>query len=136
MRVWFIDDRAANRETWLASFPSSVHEACSLEVFASVPELFAALDAGRRPDILFVDYFLGVRHGTEVIERFTEGDEPMPLLIAHSSVDRANDGMVRAGAHLAMEKRAGAARTRSIERAIRGPEDLRRLIREHRPDRS
>ena len=134
MDVWFVDDSAENRAAWLASFPSSVHESCSLEVFASVADLFAALDAGRRPDVLFVDYFLSGRHGIEVIERFTADDGPMPLLVAHSSMHDANMGMVRAGAHLAMEKVGGAARTRSIQEAIRGPEDLRRLMRAYLGD--
>jgi CheY-like chemotaxis protein len=131
MDVWFVDDRRANREAWLASFPAAVREACSLRVFGGVPELFAALDGGERPDVLFVDYFLGCHVGVEVIERLTSDGGPVPLLVAHSSVPRANAGMLRAGAHLAMEKVHGASVTRSIQEAIRTPEDLKRLVRAH-----
>ena len=131
MDVWFIDDRAENRATWLASFPADVHAACALRVFASVPELCAALEAGDRPTVVFVDYFLSGHHGTDVIERLLDGDGPVPLIVAHSSMTRANEGMVRAGAHFAMEKVRGVARTQSIATAIRSVEDLRRLIRRH-----
>ena len=132
MNVWFVDDRSENRETWLASFPGSVHEACSLRTFGSVPEIFEALDAGDRPDVVFVDFFLRGHYGTDVIERLVGDDLPVPLIIAHSSMGRANEGMVRSGAHLAMEKTKGVATTRSIEEAIKDPDDLRRLIARHR----
>ncbi len=46
MHVWFIDDRQDNRDTWMASFPASVRDACELRTFASVPDLFAELDGG------------------------------------------------------------------------------------------
>ena len=67
----------------------------------------------------------------EVIERLTAGDVPVPLLIAHSSMREANGGMVRAGAHLSMEKVKGVAQSQSIKEAIGSPEDLRRMIREY-----
>jgi hypothetical protein len=129
MNVWFVDDRAENRVTWLASFPASVHETCVLRVFPGVPDLFGALRNGDRPDVLFVDFFLDGHYGSDVIERLIAGEGPVPLLIAHSSMAEANVGMVRAGAHLSMEKTKGVPKTLSIEAAIKGPEDLRRLRR-------
>lgn len=131
MNVWFVDDKADNRATWLASFPLEVREACALRVFASVPEFLAALEAGDRPEVMFVDFFIHDHHGLEVIERLKVGDLPVPLLIAHSSMAEANNGMLRAGAHLALEKARGVARTRSIVESIGSLEDLRRLITEH-----
>lgn len=136
MNVWFIDDREQNRATWLASFPSSVHEACSLVVFESVPDFLTAIDSGERPDVVFIDFFIDGHYGLEVIERMTAKDVPVPLLVAHSSMSEANDGMVRAGAHLAMEKVKGVAKSLSIVEAIGGPEDLRRMIREHLGDQA
>ena len=132
MKVWFVDDRADNRATWLASFPAAVRRACELSTFATVPELFAALDAGERPDVVFIDFFVGGHTGDEVVERFVRAAEVPPLLVAHSSVDRVNDGMVRAGAHLKMEKVRGASRTRSIVQEIRDVDDLQRLIATYR----
>lgn len=132
MHVWFVDDRAENRATWYASFPPAVREACQLRAFATVPEVLAALEAGDTPDVVFVDFFIDGHYGFEVIERFVSGSEPPPLLIAHSSMQEANLGMVRLGAHLALEKVKGAAKTRSIADAIRSVEDLRRLVDMHR----
>ncbi len=132
MNVWFVDDQAQNRATWLASFPRAVRQACALRVFASVPDLMAALEAGNRPDVVFIDFFLDGHYGLEVVERFLAGDMPVPLMIAHSSLAEANEGLLRAGAHLAMEKVRGVARTRSITEAIRSVEDIQRLIDAHR----
>ena len=131
MNVWFVDDKAENRATWLASFPADVREACTFRDFASVPEFVAALETGDRPEVMFVDFFIHDHHGLEVIERLTAGDLPVPLLIAHSSMVEANNGMLRAGAHLALEKVRGVARTRSIVESIGSLEDLRRLVAEH-----
>ena len=90
MHVWFVDDRAENRETWLASFPPSVCMACALRVFKSVPEFLAALDTGDWPDVVFVDFFIDGRYGIEVIERLKQGVLPDPVLVAHSSMPEAN----------------------------------------------
>ena len=66
MHVWFVDDRPENRATWLESFPPDVREACTLRVFDSVPAIFAALEEGDWPDVVFVDFFLGGHYGIEV----------------------------------------------------------------------
>ena len=135
MHVWFVDDAIENRVTWLESFPPDVTESCELRAFASVPELFMVLDEGERPDVMFVDYFLGRHVGAEVVERFLADDETPPLLIAHSSMPRLNEGMVRLGAHLAMEKLKDVPRTPSIVQRIRSMADLESLIAKHRPVR-
>ena len=132
MDVWFVDDRAENRATWLASFPPAVREACTLRVFGTVPEILGALEAGEWPDVVFVDFFIGGHYGLEVVERLIAGEAPVPLIIAHSSMREANAGLLRAGAHLAMEKVRGAAKTRSIVEAFGSPEDLRQLVRQYR----
>lgn len=131
MNLWLVDDHRENREAWLASFPPSVRSVCRMRTFESVPALFAALDDGERPDVLFVDYFLGPNDGMEVIERLLREPGPPPLLIAHSSVPRMNEGMVRGGAHLSLAKVRGEPRTRSIVEAIRSVEDLRDLVARH-----
>ncbi len=74
-----------------------------------------------------MDYFLDGHDGMEVIERFLADEGPTPLLIAHSSMPRMNEGMLRGGAHLAMEKVRGVRRTRSIVETIRSVDDLRQL---------
>ena len=96
-----------------------------------MPELFAALDAGERPDVMFIDYFMGPYTGMDVVERFLRDGADLPLLIAHSSVPRVNRGMVQRGAHLMMEKVPGSGRTRSIVDAIQDVEDIERLIATH-----
>ena len=131
MNVWFVDDHPENLEAWRASFPATVHASCDLRTFGSVPELFEALDAGERPDVMFVDYFMGPYTGMDVVERFLGDGAAPPLLIAHSSVPRVNRGMVRQGAHLWMEMVPGSGRTRSIVSAIHDVEDLERLVAKH-----
>ena len=117
MQIWFVDDRLENHDTWLASFPDDVQAACTLRTFESVPALFQVLDAGERPDVLFVDFFLRGHTGEEVLDRVLHDGGAVPLLIAHSSLDRANVAMVHLGAHLALAKHKGRRRTQSIVEA-------------------
>ena len=131
MHIWFVDDRASNRAAWLASFPDAIRNACELRVFASVPELFAVLDTGAWPDVMFVDYFLDGHLGSEVVDRLRAGPKAPPLIIAHSSLGIANEGMVENGAHLAMDKVKGGSTIPSVAAAFRTPADFEHLIRQH-----
>jgi CheY-like chemotaxis protein len=134
MKIWFVDDRRENHTTWECSFPESIRVACELRAFETVGELIDQLVVGELPDILFVDFFIGERLGTEVI-RWFENQEARPILIAHSSMQAANEGMVREGADFYLEKIKYRPYTESIRTAFPALEDVAYLI-EHRILRS
>ena len=88
-KLWFVDDKLDNQETWTNSFPERIKASCELRSFSSVAELFVEFDKGNFPDILFLDFFIGERLGIEVIKWF-ENKETWPVLVAHSSMKEAN----------------------------------------------
>lgn len=123
LKIWFVDDRADNRAAWLASFPQALKQVHRFELFASVDEVFAALAIEPAPDIFFLDFFIAGRYAHEVLDYFLPLAK-RPLLIAHSSHARANAGMLRYGADLALAKLKGAPATPSIQNMIRNEADL------------
>jgi DNA-binding LytR/AlgR family response regulator len=123
MKLWFVDDKPANHATWLGSFPDDIQRSCELRSFLSLDELFAVLAGGVLPDILFLDFFVGERLGTEVI-RWFDDRALRPVLIAHSSMEQANAGMVTAGADFSLEKIKNRPFTESIRQVFRNLEDV------------
>jgi len=113
MQLWFVDDNPRNHETWVSSFSEEIKGSCELRSFLTIDELFAELSSGILPDLLFVDFFVGERLGTEVIKWFA-GRNSRPVLIAHSSMEQANTGMVAAGADFHLQNVKGAPFTASI----------------------
>jgi len=63
-----------------------------------------------------------------VIDYFKGREDVSPVLIAHSSMDQANDAMVRGGAHLELAKAKDVEFTESIRARFRSTEDLRKLF--------
>ena len=123
MKLWFVDDKRENHETWSNSFPEPVKQACELRSFYSVATLIDELDSGSFPDILFLDFFIGERLGVEVI-RWFESKDCRPVLIAHSSMNEANEGMVTEGADFSLEKIKNRTHTDSIMRVFKDIEDI------------
>ena len=123
MKLWFVDDKPRNHKTWVSSFPEEIQASCELRSFLTVDELFAEFSNGIFPDLLFVDFFVGERLGTEVIEWFA-GRAVRPVLIAHSSMEQANTGMVAAGADFQLEKIKEMPFTASIRDSFKSLEDV------------
>lgn len=132
LKIWFVDDLAVNRTAWLESFATGLRTNHEFAVFATVEALFEVLDAGQWPDILFIDYFIGPRYGHEVLDYFRRAKGRRPVLIAHSSDDRANQGMLREGADLTIDKLRGAAYRRAIKAVLASEADLQALIGRYR----
>ncbi len=114
MKIWFVDDRQDNHTTWLNSFPEQVLQRCELRSFISVPDALAQFADGHLPDILFLDFFIGGRLGIEIV-RWFDNQETRPVLIAHSSMREANEGMVREGADFFLEKHKNRPHTESVK---------------------
>ncbi len=123
MKLWFVDDKRGNHETWSNSFPEEIKAACELRSFFTVSELFDEFSSGNVPDILFLDFFIGERLGIEVIKWF-DSQVFRPVLIAHSSMKEANVGMVREGADFYLEKIKERPHTDSIGKAFKTFEDI------------
>ncbi len=127
MQLWFVDDKLENHTTWANSFSQDITESCELLTFLSVAEVIDELDSGNIPDILFLDFFIGRRIGVDLIRRF-RNEEVRPVLIAHSSMQAANEGMVAAGADFALEKIKYKPHTASIRNAFRNVEDVAWIV--------
>lgn len=127
MKLWFVDDKRENHETWSNSFAETVKQACELRSFYSVATLIDELDSGNVPDILFLDFFIGERLGTEVI-RWFEGKDDRAVLIAHSSMNEANVGMVQEGADFYLDKIKNRTHTDSITRVFKDIEDIAYIV--------
>lgn len=123
MQLWYVDDKSENHTMWWNSFTDAIQEACELRSYYSTTELLDELERGTQPDILFVDFFVGNRLGTEII-RWFETQTARPVLIAHSSMERANVGMVAAGADFHLEKIKGKPFTESIRQTFQSLEDV------------
>ena len=80
MKLWFVDDKQANHETWLNSFVEPLKQACEFRSFYSVAAVIDELDGDNVPDVLFLDFFIGDRLGIEVI-RWFEGKDDRPVLL-------------------------------------------------------
>jgi CheY-like chemotaxis protein len=123
MKLWFVDDRPRNHETWVCSFSEEIRASCELRNFLTIDELFAEFSKGILPDLLFVDFFVGERLGIEVIKWFADR-KVRPVLIAHSSMEQANTGMVAVGADFHLEKIKEVPFTASIRDAFKSLEDV------------
>ena len=127
MKLWFVDDKQENHETWSNSFVEPLKHACEFRSFSSLATLFDEFESGSFPDILFLDFFIGERLGVEVIRWFQSRD-CRPVLIAHSSMDQANEGMVTEGADFSLEKIKNRPHTESIMRAFKSIEDIAYVV--------
>lgn len=125
--IWFIDDMTQNHWTWFNSFSEELKSRHRFEVFATVESLFAVLDTGQFPDILFIDYYIGSRFGHEVVAYFV-GMLQRPFLIAHSSMSKANQVMLQQGADMMLSKNPGSHVTESILERIQSETDLFHLL--------
>ncbi len=93
MRIAFIDDRADNRSAWMAAMQSICRSSADLRTFRSVGEFTTVMNEWS-PEVVFVDFFIDGRYGTEVIQLLRKGFGSAVVVIAHSSMDAANDGMI------------------------------------------
>ena len=132
MQLWFVDDRQANHEMWLNSFSAEVRECCEFRSFYSVPEIIAEFTAGHLPDVVFIDFFVGGQLGVEVIRWFA-GHDARPVLIAHSSMNEANQGMVAEGADFLLEKIKDRPFTESIRQVFSSFDDIAHIIQARSP---
>ena len=127
MKLWFVDDKLDNHETWSNSFPEPIKASCELRSFFSVSELIDEFTNGNLPDILFLDFFIGEVLGIHVI-RWFEDKAVRPVLIAHSSMKEASVGMVREGADFYLEKIKNKPHTESIRAAFKTIDDVSYVV--------
>lgn len=94
MKIAFIDDRAENQAAWLASMQMICGGNAELLTLGSISELSQVLTESYRPDVVFVDFFIGGNYGTEAISLLRQQCGNKVAIIAHSSMDAANAGMM------------------------------------------
>ncbi len=104
MQICFIDDREENREGWLKGFGPEISIECDLRTFASAAGWYRWLNNGKKPDVVFLDFFIGDAIGSELIEDLRSRFANDVFIVAHSSMTEANAGMVEAGADAMLPK--------------------------------
>ena len=130
MKLWFADDKQENHNIWARSFTDPIKTVCLLRSFYSVDSIVTAFEKGDVPDILFVDFFVGQRYGIDVI-RWFDKKQSRPVLIAHSSLQQANDAMVENGADFALAKIKVVHQTESIVRVFKTSDDIAYTLKHH-----
>ena len=104
MQICFIDDREENREGWLKGFGPEVSTECDLRIFASATDWYHWLNNGNKPDVVFLDFFIGDTYGSELIEDLKSRFTKDVFIVAHSSMTEANAGMIEVGADAMLPK--------------------------------
>jgi CheY-like chemotaxis protein len=142
-RVWVLDDNPANLRMIERSFPAAVRAELEVRSFVDAGDFLATFDAlcrtdaGRLPDFILLDYFLGRMYGSQVLDHLltTYRREPIPpaVIVAHSSMAVVSDSLVRAGADFALPKRKGGETSPPIAEAFGTVDALRWMKRHRRP---
>lgn len=132
MHIFFIDDIPANLEAWKCAMEKITDGKAFLSMFATINELKQSIKQGYKPDIGFIDFFIQDHYGFEVVEMLRElfGDEI--FLIAHSSMQAANEGMVRTGADCWLDKQKGVSPSPTILRKFKDLEELKTFIKKNK----
>ncbi|MCW8131899.1 MAG: hypothetical protein KIS92_16250 [Planctomycetota bacterium] len=112
--LWFIDDRKDNRDAWREAFELCAPGALELRTFATLAEWEDACASLPAPDAAFVDFFIDGHYGNEAIAVLRRKFGAKPVVIAHSSMPEANDGMRKAGADAALAKLKGVSPSPTI----------------------
>jgi DNA-binding NarL/FixJ family response regulator len=99
MYIAFIDDKVDNLDAWRSGMEEICDKQAELTTYVSVDAFEEALEEGYRPDMVFTDYHIDDRCGTEVVEalryRFGQG----VYIIAHSSQMWRNEHLLQLGAN-------------------------------------
>jgi CheY-like chemotaxis protein len=142
-RVWVLDDNPANLGMIERSFPEAVRAALEVRSFVDAGDFLAAFDAlcradaGRLPDFILLDYFLGRMYGSQVLDHLlsTYRREPVhpAVIIAHSSMAPVSESLVQAGADFALPKQKGGETSPPIAEVFGTVDALRWMKRHRRP---
>jgi CheY-like chemotaxis protein len=142
-RVWVLDDNPANLGMIERRLPQAVRASLEVRSFVEAEEFlgtFDALcraDAGRLPDFILLDYFLGRMYGSQVLDHllstYRRGPVHPAVIIAHSSMAPVSESLVHAGADFALPKQKGGQTSPPIAEAFRTVDALRWMKRHRRP---
>ena len=128
MQICFIDDREENRESWLKGFGLEVSTECDLRTFASAADWYHWLNNGSKPDVVFLDFFIGDAIGSELIEDLRARFAGDVFIVAHSSMTEANTGMVELGADAELPKVRLKVPSPTILEAFSSMADLKSFV--------
>jgi hypothetical protein len=114
MIIGFIDDRQDNRAAWRLAMESILPQTDQICTFDSVQALLRQLEAGFRPRVMFVDFFIDGSCGSDAISLLRQHLGNSVFIIAHSSMDMVNQGLLRHGADMALSKIKGQSPSPTI----------------------
>ena len=104
MHVGFIDDKPENVKAWHAAMIAVCGDRVELKDFGTLSDLASAVKDGFTPDVMFVDFFIDGDYGTEVLKFLRNHFGDKVFIIAHSSMDELNLGMIEQGADASLSK--------------------------------
>ena len=128
--IWIVDDCQNNILMILKSFPLALQSYLSLRSFLDARIFLQEFEEVCRkqqglPHFIFLDYFLGMMYGSEVLKKMFEICEKFPLpnnhypiVIGHSSNPMASAKLVKEGADFAIPKIKGKNTSPAIAKAF------------------
>ena len=128
MKIAFIDDKAKNLHAWLSGMESIQGGEADLAIYRSVDEFEEALYEGYQPDIVFTDYNIDDRFGTEVVETLRKMFGSKVYIIAHSSGQWRNEHLMQIGANEIVPKIKGLSPSPTLSERFWCFDDLMELL--------
>ena len=130
MEISFIDDKSKNLSAWLAGMEPICGKNANLTVYQSVDEFEEALDEGYQPNIVFTDYNIDDRFGTEIVELLRQMFGHQVYIIAHSSDQWRNEHLLQIGANEIIPKYKGVSPSPTLGERFWSIDDLEELCKE------
>ena len=95
---------------------------------AQVREPLGWMNSGNKPDVVFLDFFIGDAIGSELIEDLRSRFANDVFIVTHSSMTEANAGMVEAGADATVPKVRLKVPSPTIAEAFSSMADLKSFL--------
>ena len=130
MNIAFIDDKAENLSAWLSAMRTISGKQAHLSIYQSVDEFEEALAEGYLPAIVFTDYNIDDRCGTEIVEMLRREFGERVYIIAHSSQGWRNEHLLQLGANEIIAKYKGHATSPAVADRFWSIDDLTDLLNE------
>lgn len=131
MKIAFIDDKTDNLQAWLSSMETITGGEAILDIYDSIDAFDEALQEGYQPQVVFTDYNIDDRCGTELVEILRGRFGHQVYIIAHSSGDWRNRHLLQVGADEMIPKFKGITPSPTVADRFWSYEDLLALDQSH-----
>lgn len=124
MHIAFIDDKATNLLAWRTRMEDICRGQAQLTTYQSVEAFEEALEEGYQPHIVFTDFNIDDRFGTEIVVMLRQLFGRRVYIIAHSSNEERNEYLLRIGANEIIPKHQKTYPPPTLEESFWSFDDL------------